>query len=76
MNARARELVHMLSNDLQAVLGWLELEDYSQALHYVKESVKTLHCLRTEIHSAVEHDHQKRHYKNRGPKLPGGHYGD
>jgi hypothetical protein len=40
-----KESVHRMTNDLQLISGYLEMEDYTKALAKTRETVKELHSL-------------------------------
>lgn len=46
MDDRFRECVHYLGNELQKVLGYIELDECEKAKPHVKEALKRLHELR------------------------------
>lgn len=75
MSLTAKELVHHLTNQLQVVLGHLEMENYGESLTSLRKAFGVLNQLRAAILLVAPPEHKpKRKYKKRGPVLPvGGH---
>jgi hypothetical protein len=44
-----KQLVHRMTNHVQLISGYLELEDYTKALRKTKETIKELHALATSL---------------------------
>jgi hypothetical protein len=44
-----KQSVHRMTNHLQLISGYLELEDYTKALRKTKETIKELHALATSL---------------------------
>jgi sensor histidine kinase regulating citrate/malate metabolism len=44
-----KQSVHRMTNHLQLISGYLELEDYTKALRKTKETIKELHGLATSL---------------------------
>jgi hypothetical protein len=44
-----KESVHKMTNHLQLISGYLEMQDYARALGKTKETIKELHALATSL---------------------------
>jgi hypothetical protein len=44
-----KQSVHRMTNHLQLISGYLELEDYTKALRKTKETIKDMHALATSL---------------------------
>jgi len=49
-----KQLVHRMTNHLQLISGYLELEDYIKALGKTRETIKEMHALATSLTGLAE----------------------
>lgn len=49
-----KESVHRMTNHLQLISGYLEMEDYTKALRKTRETIKELHGLATSLTGLVD----------------------
>jgi hypothetical protein len=49
-----KESVHRMTNHLQLISAYLEMEDYSKALRKTRETIKELHALATSLTGLVD----------------------
>jgi hypothetical protein len=44
-----KETVHRMTNHLQLISGYLEMEDYTKALWQTRETIKEIHAMTTSL---------------------------